>query len=561
MSRKRKMNLFYILKLNTSYIVANGYEINLTFNEAKKENIVVALGDNQLLRFIRQVKNITFDKEAVDELYERRNFLKSLPDDKGNRKEIGKLQNQIDELLYVPDLISVRTDTTKKDYKYICKNRFVVNMTINGKKHHVRYRRICAGAGQLRRNSALFINEEIFDEVETVMMCGLTRKRIGKINLAKFGAYLALVTSASNKVTTPRICVVDDYEFPLKDQTVQWIYKDIEGKEQVDTRKIDFPKNAFDGAGIVSPEMAEKWGNDLGLDYTPCSFIVRAPFLKGLVSTFPFHEFAEEVAKTDTIIDHWGIPHKVRDIDVIMSISQFKMHKHYQNFESYMFNFVKYKHTFGVARVSKKKNDFVTTLNYQYIQSNDYTEEGIKGLADFTVDWLRKIMSGDKLYTELFLIGCQDDDDEYESVERKVDSAIAKALMYNDSILNDSYVRQKINQMIDKKIRLAKIGKLYVEGSYDFAIPDLYAFCEHAFGMPVNGILKPNESWNMRWVEKSSKQVAMMRSPLVAPSENQLSNVNMSEEAKHWFRYIYSGQILSIKDLAIELMSDEFASR
>ena len=554
------MNLFYILKLNTSYIVANDYEVNFTFNQAKKENIVVAIGDSQLLKFIRQVRGKEFDKEKVDELYERRNYLKSLPEDKKNSKEISKIQSHIDELLYVPDLVSIKTDTTKKDYKYICKNRFKVNMTINGHQHSITYRRICAGAGQLRRNSALFINEEIFDEVETIMMCGLTRRRIGRINLAKFGAYLALATSASNKVTTPRICVVDDYEYPLKNQTVQWIYKDVEGNEQVETRVIDFPKNAFDGAGIVSPEMAEQWGKDLNLDYTPCSFIVRASWIKGLVTCFPFHEFAESVAKTDTIIDHWGVPHKIADIDVIMSISQFKMHKHYQNFESYMFNFVRYKHTFGVARVSKKENDFVTTLNYQYVQSNDYTEEDIKHLADFTVDWLQKIMSGDKLYTELFLIGCQDEDKEYDSVERKTDSAMAKVLMYNDEILNDTYVRQKINQMIDKKVRLAKIGKLYVEGSYDFAIPDLYAFCEHAFGMEVHGILKPNESWNMRWVEKGSKQVAMMRSPLVAPSENQLSNVNMSEEAKHWFRYIYSGQILSVKDLAIELMSDKLLS-
>lgn len=554
------MNLFYILKLNTSYIVANNYEVNLAFNQAKKENIVVAIGDSQLLKFIRQVRGQEFDKELVDELYERRNYLKSLPEDKKNSKEISKIQSRIDELLYVPDLVSIKTDTTKKDYKYICKNRFKVNMTINGHQHSITYRRICAGAGQLRRNSALFINEEIFDEVETIMLCGLTRKRIGKINLAKFGAYLALVTSATNKVTTPRICVVDDYEYPLKNQTVQWIYKDIEGNEQVETRVIDFPKNAFDGAGIVSPEMAEQWGKDLGLDYTPCSFIVRAPWAKGLISTFDFREFAEKVAHKDTIIDHWGAPYNVKDIDVIMSCSEFKMYKKYNSFLEYMYNFKKYKHTFGVARPTKKENDFVTTLNYQYIQSNDYTEENIKHLADFTVDWLQKIMSGDKLYTELFLIGCQDEDKEYDSVERKTDSAMAKVLMYNDEILNDTYVRQKINQMIDKKVRLAKIGKLYVEGSYDFAIPDLYAFCEHAFGMEVHGLLNAGESWNKRWVDKGSTEIAMMRSPLVAPSENQTSKVNLSEEAKYWFRYIYSGQILSIKDLAIELMSDKMLS-
>ena len=557
MSRKRKMNLFHILKLNTSYIVANDYEINLTFNEAKKENIVVALGDNQLLKFIRQVRNQEFDKEAIDELYERRNYLKSLPEDKRNSKEIGKIQSQIDELLYVPDLVSIKTDTTKKDYKYICKNRFKVNMTINGKKHSITYRRICAGAGQLRRNSALFINEEIFDEVETIMMCGLTRKRIGKMNLSKFGAYLALSTSATNKVTTPRICVIDDYEFPLKNQQVSWIFDDIEGNKQIEKRVIDFDMNAFDGAGLVSPEMAEQWGKDLGLDYTPCTFIVRASWIKGACSVCDFHRFAKEVAHKDTIVDHWGTEYNIDDIDVILTTSQMKMYKRYSSWQEYMFYFTKYKHQFGVARPSKKRNDFVTTLNYQYIQSNDYTEERIKGLADFTVDWLRKIMSGDKLYTELFLIGCQDEDKEYDAVERKVDSAIARVLMYDDSILNDAYVRQKINQMIDKKVRLAKIGKLYVEGSYDFAIPDPYAFMEHAFGLPVHGILQPGESWNKRWVDKCADKVAMMRSPLVAPAENQVRTINHTEKAKDWYQYIYSGNIMSIWDMGMILASDK----
>ena len=105
-------------------------------------------------------------------------------------------------------------------------------------------------------------------------------------------------------------------------------------------------------------------------------------------------------------------------------------------------------------------------------------------------------------------------------------------------------------------MRLAKIGKVYVEGSYDFAIPDLYALAEHAFGMEIKGILKSGESWNKRWVEKGSKTVAMMRSPLVAPAENQKREIHYSEEANEWFKYIYSGNIMSIWDNGMIKCSD-----
>ena len=55
----------------------------------------------------------------------------------------------------------------------------------------------------------------------------------------------------------------------------------------------------------------------------------------------------------------------------------------------------RYDHVFGVARISKKQNNLYTPMNYQYLQSNDFTTESIKSLADFSLDWIKKIMTGD----------------------------------------------------------------------------------------------------------------------------------------------------------------------
>lgn len=323
---RKKMNLFYVLKLNTSYIVSNNYSINTDFKLAKEQGMIISLGDNQLLKFIRKINKKEFNKEHIDELYKERNELKLLESSKENSKKINNIQSKINELLFVPDLISIKVDTTKSDYKKICKDGFRVCIKINRTHYNFTYKRLCAGAGQLRRNSALFVNSEIYDILENIMMCGLTKNRIGKINLAKFSAYFSLYTSSTNQVSKPRICVVKDFEYDLKNQKVAWIFDNEEGEKDIEYRYIDMPQNAFDGSGIVSPEMAKRWQEDLSLDYLPSSFILRSAWIKGLVSVFDFHKFAKQVANKSVIIDAWGEERNVENIDVILTSSQFKMY-------------------------------------------------------------------------------------------------------------------------------------------------------------------------------------------------------------------------------------------
>ena len=58
-----KLQQFYVLKFNSGRLAKNGYNINITMKTAKKNNELIALGDNQVLRSIRKIKgrNIDFD--------------------------------------------------------------------------------------------------------------------------------------------------------------------------------------------------------------------------------------------------------------------------------------------------------------------------------------------------------------------------------------------------------------------------------------------------------------------------------------------------------------------
>lgn len=550
------MNLFYILKLNTSYIAQSNLNVKLSYEEAMLNNCIVALGDNQLFKFIRRLND---QENLIDEIYETKKIIKVIQKQKNSKQNVGtlsQLQQRFKLLSFVPDIISVKADTTKKEYKYICKNMFTVKFTMFGITFERTYKRLCAGAGQLRRNSAIFVNKDMYNELETIMMCGLTPQHIGKMNLAKFSAYFALYTSASRQVSTPRICVISDYEYTLKDQLVDWVYDNEQGEKDIEERLIDFDINAFDGAGMISPEMAAKWANDLHCDnYIPSSFIIRAPWIKGCVSVFDFHAFAKEIAHTNTIIDLYGNKHNIDEIDVILTKSQFKLAKYYETWEQYWYYFKKFKHIFSVTRINKKEDNKYTTLNYQYIQTNKFTKDSIKELASYSVNWAQKLMSKDYMTTMLFLKPPKSILDNNTKVETNNDK-IVKALTYCPSLINDNYVNTKILRQIQTKIDQMKIGKVLVEGAYEFLIPDLYAMAEHAFGMEIKGLLPSGTIWNRRWVEKGSKIISTHRSPLVAPSENCLLNVYNNDDCMKWYQHIKSGNMYNIWDMTAISQSD-----
>ena len=51
-----KLQQFYVLKFNSGRLAKDSYNINITMKTAKKNNELIALGDNQVLRSIRKIK-------------------------------------------------------------------------------------------------------------------------------------------------------------------------------------------------------------------------------------------------------------------------------------------------------------------------------------------------------------------------------------------------------------------------------------------------------------------------------------------------------------------------
>ena len=115
MSRKKKMTLFYTMKVNTSDIISNNYYIKDNFDLLRKNGKIISLGDNQLLRFIRRIKNIDFNQEEIVELFNKKKEIQLNDKSKKNSKKICDIQNIINEKLFFFFFFFVRYDTKRKD--------------------------------------------------------------------------------------------------------------------------------------------------------------------------------------------------------------------------------------------------------------------------------------------------------------------------------------------------------------------------------------------------------------------------------------------------------------
>jgi len=551
----KKLRSRKVFKIPTSFIAANEYEFEMSMDRARSFSYLISIANNQVFHAIGRITGKNSNYQLIDNCYAKIDKEKQKP--KPSKKVISGLRQQIDNLLLMPEIINVKVDDTKA-YKQICKHGFVCN----GEK----YVRLLCGAGMGRRATVSFCQEKIYAQLDEILRNGLV---IDEINIAKYNAYYGLYMSGTYDVSTPRFIVIPDCEIPITGNNVDFIVDDKKitpSGEEVDCRRVEerdfvFEANVFDGAGLISPRMAYQWSKDLELSYIPSNFIVRSAFIKGMVSVFDFHRFAEMHAEKDEtgkhkIKDCYGHEHYIEDVDVILTVSQFKMKKMYTSLEEYMGYAKMYGHVWGVSRFPKANDKEYSLLNYQYLQTLDLDDKGIADITEYTEDWLRKICSGDELYTKLFAYGVGSEKQGVDKALAHTDTGYIKALCADFDLFEDDYIRRKIFQLAQKKIDEAKIGRLWVRGNYQTMIPDPYALAQHAFGLEVTGLLPKDCHYSQFWVERGVEKVDCLRSPMVDASEHKVSSIICNEEIECWYQYLYSGIVMNIWGLDTIVHSD-----
>lgn len=538
MPKKKPNRLFYTVKLTSGLLKEHKYNLDISFEECIKNSLIVSLADSQMLKSIRDITGQKIDRDLLEEWYEERDRIKKRKNSIENRKKIKELQNKIWNMMYIPDYITVVMESIK-DYERIFKKGFV----LNGK----RYRRISCSASQARVSTVAFCSEDIKDELKRRLDCG--RKMDKPLAPSKYNAYFGLYSSAIKEVTKPRFCIIPDYE---EDRPVDVDYVIEQPKDEddiIEPRTIDVTFNRFDGSGLISPQMAEQWGKDIDEDYIPCQFCIRSAFTKGMVNEFDFVDWCKEENNGNYFIkDIFGNLRDLREIDVILTEGMTKLWNFWDSQEHFEKCCKENGIVWGVTKYAPKKDKEVLITNYQYLQTLNLTDDMIKELCQDTVDYIQGVSYDNIYYSILFMMGENSTDESIQRFLESSDNYWLKTLILNNNLLYDKYSKEKIRDMIIRRIELACLGKIYVQGNFQCIVPDSYGFMQHVTGQKVTGLLQAGEFYSQFWNNKEINKVDCMRSPLTHFSEHYPVKLMNTEKMQKWFKYSYSGIITNCND-------------
>lgn len=522
-----------IFKVSTTRLRKAKWNLTLSLDEAINNNELIALGDSQTIRWIDELSGVGDIESEMREVRSRIRALAKQDDSVANRHAIRSLHSQLNQLQFLPDYVHIVVD---KNSEY---TRAVKGFKING----IKFKRLVGTNGGLKNSTVVFANEKYIDEL---------RKRItnghnpdAKFVPGKYEAYRALPCSGSVHVSMPKgIIVVNDCKTKFREDIIML---NDEGRiEPLMTFEDDYEieMDESDGYGLMSPELAQRWSDELGLGYMTSGMCLRYSFTKGMVFPFDFVEFAEKVAGKYEIKDAWGDLRDVRNAELILTTSQLKLWDAYPNMEDYLAHCEENKYTFAVTKTAPEELESRRSLNYQFIQGYNLTDDQINELVAPTIQEFKDVLSGDYRKALIFLCGRGLNDKNIHSFSY----GFTGAMMINPEIFKDPYVKRSIYDMIRKRIDDAKIGVIGVHGNYSVIGGDPYALCQSMFGLNVTGLLKSGEIWNKYWLDAGSPEVVACRAPMSAINNIRKRKIADSEEARYWFRFITTCTLLNAWD-------------
>ncbi|KRF67850.1 hypothetical protein ASG99_13735 [Bacillus sp. Soil768D1] len=176
------------------------------------------------------------------------------------------------------------------------------------------------------------------------------------------------------------------------------------------------------------------------------------------------------------------------------------MHAYFDSWKDYKKRFKEYK--CKAAKLNEEEDEFNDgKINYQMLESlTDVSDEELTDIASSTIKDIKVL--GESQETMLKVLGAT------EANERK--RSFQKALLRYPQLLNDAYSKEAIKTKKRSLVNEAKTGKLNVNGSFTFIIPDLYSFCEYLFNGEAKPLLKKDEVYCSLQPEG---KVGILRSP------------------------------------------------
>ena len=543
MEQKSCLKLVY--KLPSKQLKKSNWKLSLPLEVALRDypDRVVSIGDSQLLRFIDELNGVTDINEKVREIKKKIKYEKKKPKSRETKMKIKGLYKTLYELQFQKDYVCVIMDS-ESDY-----DRANQGFEING----IRYKRFVGTNGGIKNSTIVYINEELYPELKRRLDNGRNKNK--EFVPAKLESYQALICSGSTPLPEPNgIIVVNDCITHFKENVI--LINDESNGEPVLTYEdnYDVEHNDSDGYGLMLPSYSRRVNEYLTGDgeNVISGMNTRYAWTKGMVYTFDYIDFADKIAGTYEITDAWGDIRDVRDAEVILTVSMLKLWDSYDNWEDYYKNCKENHYQFSTTKITPSKLENVRNTNYQFLQSYNFTDEDIENLCKPTIDEIQGVLDADYRKSIVFLAGFGLND---KNVFSDNYDYFVKALMIDERIINDSFIRRKIYNMINKRINMAKCGSIKINANFAMISGDPYALAQSMFGLEITGILKAGEIYHKYWIDNGSSELVCFRAPMTCFNNIRKMKLCNNEDAAYWYQYITTALIYNAFDTSCDAMN------
>ncbi|SCI12296.1 Uncharacterised protein [uncultured Clostridium sp.] len=415
-----------------------------------------------------------------------------------------------------------------------------------------RYAFFLATAGDTKKSSCIFIKEEYYGFCEFMkdQATGFVRYKLAEkeqVTIMKELAYEGLIASGSKRTNQmPYWIMIDEPMFNYKGNHL--VLKGVETAQSLDDihlveEEIKKELRAFDGQGIMSKNLADRIAKDLDINYQLEWVVFRiygGVGGKGVVTTVDIHEELLKVNKqygnTEflymedgelIILDKWGKPHKVSEVDMILNQSQCKLLKyftpeeleHTRNNVDDIFKYL-YVCKYNPENLSSSR----TKLNYQGLQAMNLSYEELLELTKSDREHLTASLTDmDSLLITCDLADIQDEDDIEGKKQNDSFSLMLELVRYDSKLLKDWSVQQHMQKLLKSRINKVAYGKVTLEdASYRLMIQDVKPYLNFCATRDMeksrdNTCLQANEFYSIGRPE--GQRTVGMRNPLSSHQE------------------------------------------
>ena len=530
----------FVYKIHTSRLRRNKWSLELTPQTARENQELIALSESQIMRWIDEFNGIETPELHIKQIRAEIKKLKKQENLSISRPKIKRLYEELDKYQFKKDYVCVVIDKVT-DFERIYKNGFKI-----GK---IRYRWLLGTTGGVKNNTLVFVNEKLIDELKRRINNG--RNLEMKFTPAKLEAYMALVCSSSTPVSMPNgVVVVHDCLTHFKSDVIELDDTDFDEPTMKYVKDKEIELDDSDGYGLAMPQLMQRWGEEIHEDFLLPGCVIRNAFCKGAVFPVDFQKFATDHGFTQ-ITDVWGNTYNVNDVELILTESMLKLWESYSSIEEYFENCNKNHYSFAITKSSEEELENVRTMNYQFLQSYDFTDEDIDKLIAPTVNEINDILSNDYRKTILYTKGVGLNPNNVQNL----DNSFSTALMIEPEMANDPFIISQVNSMIKRRIDEAKVGVLKVPANYSLVSGDPYSLCQSMFGMEVTGLLKSGQVYSKYWIDHGVDEIASFRAPMTSHNNIRRLDVVHTPQMDEFYQYMTTPTIFNSWDMCADAMN------